>query len=217
MKTISYIDGFNLYYNTFKGKLNAENIQYKWLNLEKLIPWIVSKKYKKNTFVKTKYYTAHVSGKEDAGKLERQNVYLNTLKSYCEQTEIYYGKYIVKESYRTKVNKVFPFPSKVKVFLPEEKGSDVNLASHMLFDAFRNKFEVAVLVSNDSDLEEPLRIVTEEFDKKVIIVQPKHVNTSKSLLKYSFDVLRYDKNDLKECQLPLDIPYTKYHKPNEWK
>jgi uncharacterized LabA/DUF88 family protein len=206
-----------LYYNTFKGKLNAENIQYKWLNLEKLIPWIVSKKYKKNTFVKTKYYTAHVSGKEDPGKLERQNVYLNTLKSYCEQTEIYYGKYIVKESYRTKVNKVFPFPSKVKVFLPEEKGSDVNLASHMLFDAFRNKFEVAVLVSNDSDLEEPLRIITEEFDKKVIIVQPKHVNTSKSLLKYSFDVLRFDKSDLKECQLPLDIPYTKYHKPNEWK
>lgn len=217
IKTISYIDGFNLYYNTFKGKRNTDNIRYKWLDLEKLIPRVVSKKYKKNTFLKTKYYTAHVSGKEDPGKVERQNVYLNTLKNFCQQTEIYYGNYIVKESYRTKVHNFFLFPPKVKVFLPEEKGSDVNLASHMLLDAFQNEYEVAVLVSNDSDLEEPMRIVTEVFNKKIILVQPKHVNTSKSLIKYSFDVLRFDTNDLKECQLPLDIPYTKYHKPNEWK
>lgn len=217
MNTISYIDGFNLYYNTFKGKRNEANLSYKWLDLEKLIPRVVSKKYKKNNFLKTKYYTAHVSGKEDPGKVARQNVYLNTLENYCQHTEIYYGNYLVKESYRTKVNNFFLFPSKVKVFLPEEKGSDVNLASHMLLDAFQNKYEVAILASNDSDLEEPMRIVTEEFDKKVILVQPKHVNTSRSLLKHSFDVLRFDTDDLRESQLPLDIPYTKYHKPREWK
>lgn len=217
MNTISYIDGFNLYYNTFKGKRNEANLSYKWLDLEKHIPRVVSKKYKKNNFLKTKYYTAHVSGKEDPGKVARQNVYLNTLENYCQHTEIYYGNYLVKESYRTKVNNFFLFPSKVKVFLPEEKGSDVNLASHMLLDAFQNKYEVAILASNDSDLEEPMRIVTEEFDKKVILVQPKHVNTSRSLLKHSFDVLRFDTDDLRESQLPLDIPYTKYHKPREWK
>lgn len=217
MNTISYIDGFNLYYNTFKGKRNEANLSYKWLDLEKLIPRVVSKKYKKNNFLKTKYYTAHVSGKEDPGKVARQNVYLNTLENYCQHTEIYYGNYLVKESYRTKVNNFFLFPSKVKVFLPKDKGSDVNIASHMLLDAFQNKYEVAILASNDSDLEEPMRIVTEEFDKKVILVQPKHVNTSRSLLKHSFDVLRFDTDDLRESQLPLDIPYTKYHKPREWK
>lgn len=217
MNTISYIDGFNLYYNAYKGKNNVVNLPYKWLNLEKLIPRVVSKKYKKNIFIKTKYYTAHVSGKEDSGKVERQNVYLNTLQNYCQQTEIYFGNYIVKKSYRTKVKNYFPFSSKVKVFLPEEKGSDVNLASHMLLDAFQNNYEVAILVTNDSDLEEPMRIVKEIFGKKIISVQPIHVNTSRSLLKHSFDVLRFDTNDLKESQLPLDIPYTKYHKPNEWK
>ena len=41
----------------------------------------------------------------------------------------------------------------------EEKGSDVNLASHLLRDAFSKKFEVAVLITNDSDLAEPVRIV----------------------------------------------------------
>lgn len=41
----------------------------------------------------------------------------------------------------------------------EEKGSDVNLASHLVRDTFRKQFEVAVLITNDSDLAEPVRIV----------------------------------------------------------
>ena len=44
----------------------------------------------------------------------------------------------------------------------EEKGSDVNLASHLLRDAFSKKFEVAVLITNDSDLAEPVWIVAHE-------------------------------------------------------
>jgi len=45
----------------------------------------------------------------------------------------------------------------------EEKGSEVNLASHLLRDAFSKKFEVAVLITNDSDLAEPVRIVAREL------------------------------------------------------
>jgi hypothetical protein len=37
----------------------------------------------------------------------------------------------------------------------EEKGSDVNLASHLLLDAFQNSFDVGAVLSNDSDLVEP--------------------------------------------------------------
>jgi hypothetical protein len=36
------------------------------------------------------------------------------------------------------------------------EGSEVNLASHLLRDAFSKKFEVAVLVTNGSDLAEPV-------------------------------------------------------------
>jgi hypothetical protein len=35
------------------------------------------------------------------------------------------------------------------------EGSEVNLASHLLRDAFSKKFEVAVLITDDSDLAEP--------------------------------------------------------------
>jgi uncharacterized LabA/DUF88 family protein len=45
----------------------------------------------------------------------------------------------------------------------EEKGSDVNLASHLLRDAYTKRFEVAVLITNDSDLAEPVRIVAQEI------------------------------------------------------
>jgi len=41
----------------------------------------------------------------------------------------------------------------------EEKGSDVNLATHLLHDGFRGMFEAAVLITNDSDLTEPVRVV----------------------------------------------------------
>lgn len=54
----------------------------------------------------------------------------------------------------------------------EEKGSDVNLASHLLRDAFRGAFQVAVLITNDSDLAEPVRIVRQELNLPVGILSP---------------------------------------------
>ena len=42
----------------------------------------------------------------------------------------------------------------VEVIKTEEKGSDVNLAVHLLNDAWLDRYECAVVVSNDSDLAE---------------------------------------------------------------
>ena len=71
---------------------------------------------------------------------------------------------------------------KVWVDKTEEKGSDVNLASHLLRDAFLKQFEVAVLISNDSDLAEPVRIVAQELKFAVGIINP-HQYHSKELRK----------------------------------
>lgn len=38
----------------------------------------------------------------------------------------------------------------------EEKGSDVNVASHLLIDIFTNAIDGAIIISNDSDLAFPL-------------------------------------------------------------
>lgn len=60
----------------------------------------------------------------------------------------------------------------VSVIEREEKGSDVNLASYLLLDAFQGDCETIVVVTNDSDLAEPLRIVKEVFGLRVEIVNP---------------------------------------------
>jgi hypothetical protein len=53
-----------------------------------------------------------------------------------------------------------------KVIKTEEKGSDVNLATHLLHDAQMGRFDVAVVISNDSDLLEPIKIVRQELRKQ---------------------------------------------------
>ena len=68
------------------------------------------------------------------------------------------------------------------VIKTEEKGSDVNLAAHLVADAFRHQFEAAVLVTNDSDLTEPVRIVRQELGLVVGILNP-HRHPSRELLR----------------------------------
>lgn len=63
-------------------------------------------------------------------------------------------------------------PQKVRVLKVEGKGSDVNLAAHMLWDGFRRDYECAVVVSNDSDLLEPIRIVRRELGIPVGVINP---------------------------------------------
>jgi hypothetical protein len=49
----------------------------------------------------------------------------------------------------------------------EEKGSDVNSATYLLLDAF----DTAVVVSDDSDLLEPLTLVKRRFRKRMAVIR----------------------------------------------
>ncbi len=63
----------------------------------------------------------------------------------------------------------------VEVFDTKEKGSDVNLATYLLVDGFKKNYEMAVVVSNDSDLLEPIRFVKEEMGLFVGILNPHQI------------------------------------------
>jgi uncharacterized LabA/DUF88 family protein len=60
----------------------------------------------------------------------------------------------------------------VLVYRTEEKGSDVNLATHLLKDGFAKKYDIAIIISNDSDLLEPVRVVVQDLNLKVVMVNP---------------------------------------------
>lgn len=54
----------------------------------------------------------------------------------------------------------------------EEKGTDVNWATHLLLDAFDNKYDCAVIISNDSDFELPIKKVITKFKKQIVLLVP---------------------------------------------
>lgn len=60
----------------------------------------------------------------------------------------------------------------VEVWKTEEKGSDVNIATRMLCDAYDRDFDVAVVVSNDSDLVPPIRFIRNRFKLPVGVLNP---------------------------------------------
>jgi len=125
----------------------------------------------RNEIGRVRYFTAKVtSTPSDPGRPARQEAYLRALRT-VQGVTIHYGHFVVNQKYLKAVD---PGPGQAKrplVFVPEEKGSDVNLASYLILDACRGDYDVAVVVSNDSDLKEPVRLVRQEFGKPVGVLR----------------------------------------------
>ena len=85
--------------------------------------------------------------------------------------EIYYGFYLsnIKKAPLAKPIKKKRF---INIIHTEEKGSDVNLATHLLLDGFRNKYDSAIVISNDSDFATTIQIVKDELKKNIGVVSP---------------------------------------------
>jgi hypothetical protein len=92
-------------------------------------------------------------------------------------------------------------PKYVKVIKTEEKGSDVNIATHLLHDGYRGLYRAAVLITNDSDLKEPVRIVRQELLKIVGILNP-HLRASRVLQREASFMKPIRKGVLAATQFP---------------
>jgi uncharacterized LabA/DUF88 family protein len=105
----------------------------------------------------------------------------------------------------------------VEVLKTEEKGSDVNLATYLLLDAFRRNCDTAVVISNDSDLAEPVRIAQAEAGITVGVINPHSAKyRSRRLQGTFFKQLR--PNVLGQCQLPATLHDSEgsVTKPKTW-
>ena len=106
----------------------------------------------------------------------------------------------------------------VKVIKTEEKGSDVNLATHLLLDGFRDQYELAVIVSNDSDLLLPIQVVREQFGKSVGLLNPQK-NPSTTLIPEVMFVKNIRKTVLQKSQFPDKMQDSRgvFYRPETWK
>jgi hypothetical protein len=153
VRTNVYVDGFNLYYGSLKGT------PYRWLDLEALCTRLLPK----NDVQRIRYFTARVAARP--GKLHdpvHQDAYLRALGT-LSRVSIHFGHFLTKPATMPLANPQPGAPRFAEVLRTEEKGSDVNLATYLLADAFRRDADAFVIVSNDSDLTEPMRIVCHEL------------------------------------------------------
>lgn len=162
MKTNIYVDGFNLYYACLK------DTAYRWLDLRKLCQIELPH----NDINRIRYFTALVSAHPgDPQQPLRQQAYLRALRT-SPKMSIHYGHFLRNATRMPLVSPPSAGPTTVEVWKTEEKGSDVNLACYLLLDAFNEECEAAAILSNDSDLVEPIRIARKVLGLKVVVLHP---------------------------------------------
>lgn len=203
-----YVDGFNLYYRALKPN------RCNWLDLNALAKLYLPQ----YDVIKIKYFTAIVAPSPwDPDQQTRQLTYLRALGT-LPNVEIYRGSFLTlpkKAPCAESWAKGFYKP--LTIMKTEEKGTDVNLATHLLCDGFRGNFDIAAVISNDTDLEEPLRVVKNELKKGVALLHPSQY-ASGNLGKHATTVRRIRAGALRAAQFPDELADSvgAFRKPASW-
>ncbi|HEV2754772.1 MAG TPA: NYN domain-containing protein [Actinomycetota bacterium] len=206
MATNVYVDGFNLYYGSLRGT------PHKWLDLGAL-----SKRLLPSDHIhRIRYFTARVSVRDDPQSPVRQQVYLRALETIPNLT-IHYGHFLTHPVYMMRAKPPKLGSPYVEVIKTEEKGSDVNLATLLLLDAFQRDCDTAVVVSNDSDLKLPIEVAQSELGLKVGVVNPHPPNRRSHALQPTF-FKQLRKGAIKGSQFPATLtdPNGTFQKPADW-
>ena len=206
-RVIAYIDGLNLYY----GIKESQWKKYYWLNLVKLVRQFLPAN---QTLLKVKYFTSCVSS-SDPSKSLRQMTFFNALTYTCGQDlEIIKGNFLKKEvrctTHRQLSGKSGFSPCKQysgrncdgTFIIHEEKKTDVNIATSLLVDAFTNLYDIAYLVSGDTDLIPPVKVIASPpLNKNIVVLFPprRASDEIKNLLEVS------KSSQIKESHLQLSL------------
>jgi len=195
-RVFSYIDGYNLYFglrekiHTKDDKGREPNLRWKrylWIDVVKLSESLLRPD---QVLLRTKYFTSRIRGKPESEG--RQSAFLEVLNA-LPNTSIYFGIFQ-------------PDPKRCEncsaiSFHPQEKRTDVNIATQLLYDAIRNNFDTAFLITGDSDQVPTIQMAREVFKKRVIVIFPPK-RTSADLQKVANAVYRLGEAKFKQSLLP---------------
>lgn len=210
MRTAIYVDGFNLYYRALK------RTPHRWLDLLALGKQLLSAE---NRITLIRYFTARV--KPNSYKPDqhvRQDSYIQAIKAHIPCLKVHEGQFYQHVVRMPLAGHRADGPRTVEVIKSEEKGSDVNLAVHLLNDAWSDTFDVALVISNDSDLAEAVRLARKR-GKPVGVANPHAVD------KMNFELYsacsfrrRIERKHLKVAQLPNPViaGAVAITKPEKW-
>lgn len=176
-----YVDGFNLYYGA-RSVCGASTPGWRWLDVRRLVQSRLPAVWGVDSVDRVVYCTARVSGVDDPSSPLDQDRYLRALDLSGAVDHVEYGNFVARvrtSPLATEGRKGRPrivasaWPVMVKdarrIDVPdarfvvshlhrEEKGSDVNVATHLLRDVLTGETDAVVVVSNDSDLKLPVAL-----------------------------------------------------------
>ena len=203
LKTNIYVDAFNLYYGCLR------KTPYRWLNLAELCAKILPK----NEIHRIRYFTALVTPRPtDPQQRNRQEIYIRALRTIPNLT-VHTGRYLASTVRMMRADGL----GTVEILKSEEKGSDVNLASYLLIDAYRSDCDIAVIVSNDSDLVFPIEHIKQQVGKVIGILNPRS-RPSRELFSLANFYRQIRPSVLAASQFPpsLTDALVVFHKPPSW-
>jgi uncharacterized LabA/DUF88 family protein len=171
-RVVAYIDGFNLYF----GIREAGYDKYRWLNIKLLVEKLLKPHQE---LVGVKYFTSRVKNNPD--KQKRQSTYIDALES--TGAKVIYGNYQDGSIECQRCGN--------KWATAKEKMTDVNIATEIMVDAFQDNYDMAMLISGDSDLTPPIKEVHKLFNNKRIFIAfpPKRHNSSMALVAKGSEII----------------------------
>lgn len=227
MKTICYVDGYNLYFGCLK------HTPYKWLDLFKLFNQILNAQDPSFEVVGIKYFTSPIITKlATQGQLAQQSqqAYHRALETlYPEVVTIINGYYSMDKAHAVVYKSPPDKTDRVDVWKLEEKQTDVAMALTAYRDAQKGNAEQLVFVSNDTDLEPALKAVRDDFGAQIRIgvvlpirelpqgsVRRPGNNRLSVLADWTRSVIK--NHELASSQFPVTIPTRKkpIRKPVYW-
>jgi hypothetical protein len=209
VRAIYYVDGLNLY------KRCLEGTGLKWLDLKRLFEASLPLS---TPVVRIRYFTALVEDHEESGARERQRVYLAALRSTPGLT-VHYGTMRTDPKFMAAVIGGSRGPD-TEVWHTREKGTDVALSAWLFRDLARipDQFDVAVLVTHDSDQATTIRLASEVSNKRIGVLDPepqraKHLRGCASFYR------NITLSDVRRAQFPEVVPLRtgrSVTRPTEW-
>lgn len=202
-RVISYIDGFNLYFG-----LKAKGWRkYYWLDLAAMSRALLKPG---QTLEHCHYFTARIRTGGQSQNARRQATWLDALATRPDITS-HFGHYLPKQQRCHSCGATWTSH--------EEKMTDVNIAAQLLVDAYEDRFDTVLIVSGDSDLTTPIKLVRERFPKKRLIVAFPPKRRSDQLRRAAHGYIVIGADSLRQNLLPNEITTASgfvLKRPKQW-
>ena len=228
MKTVCYVDGFNLYYGCLKAT------SYKWLDIYKLFTRIINENNPEANLLQIKFFTAPIKTKlashGDAAGAAQMAYHRALTTLYPQHIFIFEGYFSLEEGSFLEYLNPPDKTRRVKIWRLEEKQSDVNIAIEAYRDATHGAIEQIIFVTNDTDQEPTLKALRNDYpDLRIGVILPIKEPSSDTSARarpgnnrlsiYADWTRSHIKNEeLKSSILPETIPTQKkaIRKPGYW-